>query len=50
MKKAHRRFHAVVWISLLPVLLGFVYLANKSPARAIPQTEVVRPSEAGVLP
>ena len=50
MKKMHRRSHLLVWLFLLPVLLGFVFFAQEERLPSPPATEVIEASAAGVLP
>ena len=51
MKAHHRRWHAVTWLLLAPLLLVGIYLADAGrldPAPAV--TNPPAPSAAGVLP
>ena len=51
MKNKHRRLHAVIWVLLLPALLGFLYLAQKQLATPAPTIEQApTPSQLGELP
>ena len=51
MKKPHRSVHRLVWLLLLPALLGFVYVAQQSRPAKAPSIDVApHPSAAGELP
>ncbi|MEM7358683.1 MAG: hypothetical protein AAF431_06290 [Pseudomonadota bacterium] len=51
MKKSHRTTHRVIWILLLPLLLGFVYMAQQEePAKPTTIEQAPSPSAVGELP
>lgn len=51
MKRQHRTAHRIIWLMLLPLLLGFVFLAQESKPNKIPLTQTAPfPSAVGELP
>lgn len=51
MKKTHRNAHLIVWLFLLPTLLGFVYFAQQGKPTKAPTVDAApHPSKAGELP
>jgi hypothetical protein len=51
MKRKHRTAHRLIWLALLPLLLGFVFLAQQSTPNKIPLIETApHPSAAGEFP
>ncbi|MFK7732605.1 MAG: hypothetical protein AB8B48_13380 [Pseudomonadales bacterium] len=51
MKQSHRKVHGLAWLLLLPLMIGFVYMAqNSKPPTAPAVSSAPAQSEQGELP
>ena len=49
-KRAHRRVHALAWLTLLPLLVLVIFAADQNRLPPLPAQPKLQPSELGALP
>lgn len=51
MKQSHRKVHGFLWLLLLPLMLGFIYMAQNSEPPLVPTIDSApAQTERGQLP